>query len=198
MKSILKFLGLNVLPFMINMLFATLRMNINNKPETLSNSVFIFWHSKMLAGWRLFKDSNTAALVSQSSDGDVLSNLLVKWNYKVIRGSSSKGGKEALHKLIETVSSGLPAAVTPDGPRGPAEVIKNGVLVISLKCGIPLIPVRINYSHKIVLSKSWDKFEIPLPFSSCDVYFGEKYYYNTYLYDDELEKIKSKLSLEMS
>lgn len=180
------------------MLFATLRMNINNKPETLSNSVFIFWHSKMLAGWRLFKDSNTAALVSQSSDGDVLSNLLVKWNYKVIRGSSSKGGKEALHKLIETVSSGLPAAVTPDGPRGPAEVIKNGVLVISLKCGIPLIPVRINYSHKIVLSKSWDKFEIPLPFSSCDVYFGEKYYYNTYLYDDELEKIKSKLSLEMS
>ncbi|MBL8006946.1 MAG: lysophospholipid acyltransferase family protein [Ignavibacteria bacterium] len=198
MKSILNFLGLNVLPFLINMLFATLSMNIKNKPESLSNSVFIFWHSKMLAGWRLFKDSNTAALVSQSSDGDILSNLLVKWNYKVIRGSSSKGGKEALFSLMENVSSGIPAAVTPDGPRGPANVIKNGVLVISLKCGAPLIPVRINYRHKIVLSKSWDRFEIPMPFSSCDVYFGEKYYYNTYLYNEELENFKSKLGSEMS
>lgn len=189
---------MNLLPFLINILFATLRMNIQNKPESFSNTVFIFWHSKMLAGWRLFKDSDAAALVSRSRDGEILANLLGKWNYKVIRGSSSKGGKEALLDLMENVSKGSPAVLTPDGPRGPANVIKNGVLLISLKCRVPVVPVRINYKHKIVLSKSWDRFEIPIPFSVCDVFFGEKYYYNTYLFDDELESFKNNLSSEMS
>ena len=145
----------------------------------------------------IFKNKNPAALVSQSKDGAILSKLLNMWKYEVVRGSSSKGGKEAVDKLIELVKSGRNAIITPDGPRGPAGQIKNGPLIISNKSNVPIIPVRIFYENKKILEKSWDKFEIPFPFSKCIITFGNKYNYSEFLYDDVLEDFKSKLSAEL-
>lgn len=186
------------MPFMLRLLTITLRIKFHDKPDLSNDSAFVFWHSKMLAGWWIFRDKNYAALVSQSKDGEILSNLLHKWNYKVVRGSSSKGGKEAVKEIINYVKSGTSAVITPDGPRGPAKVIKNGVLVISKECGIPVIPVKITYSHKIILSNSWDKFEIPLPFTKCNIVFGSKHYYKEFLENKELDNFKKILSAEMT
>ncbi|MBS1518927.1 MAG: DUF374 domain-containing protein [Bacteroidetes bacterium] len=191
------FLGLKLLPLIINLYIKTLRIKLINPPPENKNCIFIFWHSKMLAGWWLLKDKNPAALVSRSKDGDILNNILMKWNYKVVRGSSSSGAKEALQMLCDLVNEGFSAVITPDGPRGPALKIKNGPLVISFKCGVPVIPVSIDYSIKKVLSKSWDKFEIPVPFSVCTVKFGSEYLYEEYLEENELEALKSEISSEM-
>jgi len=197
MKKFYNFLGMKFLPFIIDLYIKTLRFKINNEPDQSGNSIFIFWHSKMLTGWYIFKDKNPAALVSQSKDGEILNNLLKKWKYEVVRGSSSKGGKDAVDKLIDLVKSGKNAVITPDGPRGPAGQIKNGPLIISNKCNIPIIPVNIIYKNKKTLMKSWDKFEIPMPFSKCIITFGNKFNYGEYLYDDDLEDFKSKLSAEL-
>jgi lysophospholipid acyltransferase (LPLAT)-like uncharacterized protein len=150
----------------------------------------------MFVGWWLFKDKNFVSLVSQSKDGDILNNLLNKWNYKIIRGSSSKGGKEALHEIIRLTSDNNSAVITPDGPRGPSNEIKNGVLIISKENHIPVIPIRINYLRKKILSKSWDKFEVPVPFSKCEIFFGNKFMYNEIFSDDKLIEFKKKLSAE--
>ncbi len=151
----------------------------------------------MLIGWWLFKNKKYAALVSKSKDGELLSGVLKKWNYMLVRGSSSKGGKEALAILNDAVRENNSAVITPDGPRGPAGEIKNGVFIISNECGIPIIPVKVIYHKKKILTKSWDNFEIPLPFSRCDVYFGNEYRYEKYLDDDELNSLKKKISNEM-
>ncbi len=161
-------------------------------------AVYIFWHSQMLSGWRIFKGRNFTALVSQSNDGEMLNRLLEKWNYNVIRGSSSKGGKEALGAVIDLVRNGTSAVITPDGPRGPAHEIKNGPLLISLSCNVPVIPVRITYSRKLTLKRSWDRFQIPLPFSLCKITFGDKFYYEKLLENDELQNFKQQIATQMS
>ncbi len=197
MNIYFKKFGLKFLPSLINLLITTLRINIHNKPPEDKNYIFIFWHSQMLLGWWLFKGRKSAALVSKSKDGDILNRILLKWNYKVVRGSSSKGGKEAIDVISELVNKNNSAVITPDGPRGPAKEIKNGALIISNKSGLPVIPVKIIYRRKKVLIKSWDKFEIPLPFSVCEVYFGKEYIYEKYLPENELTELKKEISNDM-
>lgn len=189
---------MNLLPLIINIYLRTIRFNVHKDPGINKNAVFIFWHSKMLAGWWLFRNNNSSALVSQSKDGEVLSNILTKWGYEVIRGSSSKGSKDALNKIILSAKNNKSVVITPDGPRGPVFAIKNGALIVSKECSIPVIPVRINYAGKIVLSKSWDRFEIPYPFTKCDVQFGNEHFYTEFLEEKELADFKNTLSEEMS
>ncbi|MBS1492013.1 MAG: lysophospholipid acyltransferase family protein [Bacteroidetes bacterium] len=193
MKSFLEY---SVLPFLIRVLVSTLRVEITNESALNKQAVFIFWHSQMLLGWSLFKNKKSCALVSQSKDGEILSTLLKKWNYKVSRGSSSKGGKEALNDLFEVAKDGYNIVITPDGPRGPLKEIKNGALIVSHECKIPVIPVKINYSSKKIL-KSWDKFEIPYPFSKCNVKFGKEYKYDEYLDEARLTEFKKQLASEL-
>ena len=191
------FLEYKLLPFLIKLLISTLRVKVINGNQKNKKAVFIFWHSQMLLGWSLFPKKKVCALVSKSKDGEVLSALLKKWNYKVSRGSSSKGGKEALKELFESANKGCSIVITPDGPRGPAKVIKNGALIVSHECKIPVVPVKINYFSKKILSKSWDKFEIPFPFSKCEVTFGNEYFYSEYLDNLKLTELKNKLSSEL-
>ena len=194
----MKFISSEFYPGLINSYLKTLKLNIINPPEPEEKCIYIFWHSKMLAGWWLFRNKNAAAMVSQSKDGEILNGILTKWEYEVIRGSGSSRGKEALNELIESAKSGKNIILTPDGPRGPAGIIKNGALVISNKTGLPIVPVRITYLRKKVLEKSWDKFEIPFPFSTCNVVFGSKYNYKEYLDEPELKKFKESVSKEMT
>ncbi len=196
-KHLKNFLEHTLLPLLIKLLISTLRIQINNESAHSKKAVFIFWHSQMLAGWSLFKDKKSCALVSQSKDGEILSALLKKWNYKVCRGSSSKGGKEALSELIVSANEGCSIVITPDGPRGPARQIKNGALIIANECSIPIIPVKIKYAYKKILSRSWDKFEIPYPFTKCEVTFGREFFYNEYLDGEKLTEFKKNLAAEL-
>jgi lysophospholipid acyltransferase (LPLAT)-like uncharacterized protein len=191
------FLEYRLLPFLIKALISTLKVKITNRDALNKPAVFIFWHSQMLAGWSIFRNRKSCALVSQSKDGEILSALLKKWNYKVSRGSSSKGGKEALRDLINASHEDYSIVITPDGPRGPAGQIKNGALIIANECSIPIIPVKIIYSSKKILLKSWDKFQIPYPFSKCTVIFGNEYFYPEYLDEVKLTEFKNKLASEL-
>ena len=174
----------------------SLRISYTGAALRDNKAIFIFWHGKMLLGWWLFRNQNPGAMISKSKDGELLSNLLISWGYKLYRGSSSSDGKLALEEIVKDISAIDKIVITPDGPRGPAKQFKNGVLSLALKTGIPIIPVKINLHSKKILS-SWDGFEIPYPFSTCDVTFGEPVYYNEYLSGDKLNSFMKVLEEKM-
>lgn len=134
--------------------------------------IILFWHGSMFVGWWRLRRSGLAALVSSSRDGERLSSVLRVWQYALIRGSSSRGGREAMESMAAAVRSGKTLCVTPDGPRGPRGVMKIGALVTAQRTGVPLYLLSIVPRRKKEL-KSWDRFAIPLPFSRCVVTFSE-------------------------
>lgn len=177
-KKFLRFIGIRIASFLINVLLKTVRIRVvntdvvSNLEKEKKNYVAVFWHGSMLLGWYLQKDKNFSSLVSKSKDGDVLNTILAKWNYKVIRGSSRDGGKVALESMIKLVNDGYSLAITPDGPIGPIYKMKAGAIIISQRCAVPLVLVGIAIKNKWTL-KSWDRFEIPKPFSKAVVYYSE-------------------------
>jgi len=176
-KNIVQFIGNNFAFVAINLLFKTLRIQIKNGENIIKmnsmarNYVVAFWHGSMGIGWFLHRN-NIAALVSQSKDGDILANILKKWNYHVVRGSSSNGGKEALSVMVELLNQKYSLAITPDGPKGPATKMKAGAVVAAKRSNIPLFLVGIGVKNKFVM-KSWDRFEVPKPFSKVYVVYSD-------------------------
>lgn len=155
--------------------------------------VVAFWHGKMLPVWFYFrKYKKKAGIVSSSKDGQILSDYLKILNFELIRGSSSKGGKKVIERAVE-LSDDNTILITPDGPRGPIEKMKIGAVLISHRGNIPLqlCSVKIAWSIKL---KSWDKFEIPLPFSPITLKFSEIYEFNNL--DDREEVQKQLITLE--
>ncbi len=130
--------------------------------------VVAFWHGEMLPIWFTMRCLSPTAMVSASKDGGLLTQLLRDWKYNVIRGSSSQGGREALAAIAHAAERGV-VLVTPDGPRGPRHNMKPGAVVAAHRAGVPLVLVRASIFWKKVFSRSWDRFELPLPFARVDI-----------------------------
>jgi hypothetical protein len=159
------------------------------------NVVIAFWHGSMFVGWFLHRPKtnwNISALVSQSNDGEFLSTILERWNYTMIRGSSHLGGKEAMELMVDEVEKGNSLAITPDGPRGPRHEMKMGAVRVAQRTEVPLILVGIAASRKKQL-RSWDKFEVPLPFSSIVAKYSEPIIVPKELNNESLDEFKLKL-----
>jgi lysophospholipid acyltransferase (LPLAT)-like uncharacterized protein len=135
-------------------------------------SMVVFWHGDMLPVWWAFRALKPVALVSASSDGSLLAALLHRWGYRVIRGSSSRGGAEALAEMTEAVRSHV-VLVTPDGPRGPAHTCKPGAVVAAYRAAVPIIAVTIRLARSHRFERSWDRFALPWPFSTVDVFIHD-------------------------
>jgi len=194
-KDILHFIGLRVSNFVLNVLLKTVRIKIINGEQVIKlhnekkNFVVSFWHGSMLIGWYLQREKNISALVSKSKDGDLLANILEKWNYKVVRGSSHIGGKEALEMMLELTKQNYSLAITPDGPTGPIHKMKAGAVVTAKKSYIPLFLIGIGIKKKFVL-KSWDQFEIPKPFTKAVAVYSDPLYVGADLsYEETNQKI---------
>lgn len=122
----------------------------------------------MLPAWYFLSQINSVAIVSLSKDGEILSELLGKWGVKTIRGSSSKGGKEALNNLL-IASESNHLLITPDGPRGPIFEFKAGAAIVSARKKKEIVLVGIKIQNKYIFKNSWDKFQFPLPFSKIEI-----------------------------
>jgi lysophospholipid acyltransferase (LPLAT)-like uncharacterized protein len=178
-KKILQIAGNLFLYSIINIVCKTYRIksNIPKKTEELIEGknafVLAFWHGTMLASWYEHRNKNIVALVSPSKDGEILSKILHKWGYILQRGSSNKSGKESLDILIEKANNNFSIAITPDGPKGPEKEFKTGAVIIAKKSNLPLILVGVKNKNLYRFNKSWDKFEIPKPFSKIVLNYSE-------------------------
>lgn len=183
---------------LLNLLSKTWRIEINQNIHFQNNGIVIFWHGFMLPVWKYFGKFSPTAVVSLSKDGEILSQLLEKWGFELIRGSSSKKGREVLDEIIESSKNNL-VLMTPDGPRGPRYEMKAGAVVAAFKTGTPLYLCGVGISNKIIFSKSWDKFHLPLPFSKIKLIIEEPVYIESNsdkeLINIKISELQSKLLL---
>jgi hypothetical protein len=137
------------------------------KPFILS-----LWHCNAFTGPILIRDMDLYILISQSRDGELINRIVKRFNNHSVRGSSSKGGIQALKVLIKIAREGKRILITPDGPRGPAFKLQPGIITLASQTGIPIIPFH-HESIKQKKAKSWDAMRIPALFNTIIVSYGE-------------------------
>jgi lysophospholipid acyltransferase (LPLAT)-like uncharacterized protein len=180
-QDFLRFIGNYFIFNLINVLCKTVRITFVNKNilDTLENEgnkyVLAFWHGTMLLPWYIHRKKDFVALISKSKDGDILAKILKNWGYRVLRGSSSTGGKVALQIMIDFAKNNSSIAITPDGPRGPKNKMKPGAVITAKKGKLPLILAGVGCKRKKIL-KSWDKFEVPWFFTKAKVIYSQPIY----------------------
>jgi len=134
--------------------------------------IYAMWHGRLLLLPCLYGGRGAHTLTSRSRDGELVSRWIRRLGLVPVRGSSSRGGGEALRALTRALRNGREVVVVPDGPRGPREVLKPGVIALARLSGAPIVPVAVGASREWRL-RSWDEFRIPRPFARCVVRFGE-------------------------
>jgi lysophospholipid acyltransferase (LPLAT)-like uncharacterized protein len=135
------------------------------------NFIYAIWHCRLAFLIYTHKFTKVCALVSQSKDGEYLAKVLKNFGMCVTRGSTSKGGTSALLGLIDKANEGYHPILTPDGPRGPRGSVQQGILFLAQKTGLPIVPVSCGLERKKVF-RSWDRFQLPLPFGRAHVVYG--------------------------
>ncbi len=163
-------------------------------------AIVCIWHNRLALCLPIYNrfarrgagQPGMAAMASASKDGAFLSAVLESFGVRAARGSSSRRGPQALLELTGWAERGCDLAITPDGPRGPRYVAQPGVISLAQVTGLPILPSCYNLSRKIRV-KSWDAFQVPLPFSRCDVVIGPPMFISRDATDAEREKARSAL-----
>ena len=148
----------------INFLYHPLGKNFDpNQPNFQGRYIYIFWHENLLMPAYQYGKPNISVLISNHSDGEMIAQACKHLGFSLVRGSSTRGGIEAIRNMVKLSKDGH-IAITPDGPKGPRGVIQQGVIYLAAKSGLPIIPMGFAYSS-VKRANSWDKFAIPNPFS---------------------------------
>ena len=133
---------------------------------------FAFWHGQMLPLLYQHRDEGVAILISSHRDGEIITRIAHRFGFRSVRGSTSRGGGRALLGLVRELESGGEVAVTPDGPRGPAEKFAPGALIAAQRSSAWIIPVAA-VANRAWRLRSWDRFLVPKPFARVTVAYGE-------------------------
>ncbi len=154
--------------------------------------IYAFWHNRIFPGTYFFRDRGIVVLTSQSFDGEYIARFIQRLGYGAIRGSSSRGGAGALVEMIRHMRRGLPMAFTVDGPRGPRYEAKTGAVLLAKKTGHPIMPFVVE-AKKYWTVRSWDKLQIPKPFSRTNIIIAKPLYVPANADNDEIEHVRSEL-----
>ncbi len=146
--------------------------------QIFSSRKFILtvWHSRILFVSYLCKGLNGTAMVSASQDGEFAARIIQRQGHEAVRGSTKKGGLQALSILISNLKEkDKPCLIVPDGPQGPRHKASPGVIILAKKTGYPIVPISYS-AKKIKVFASWDRFILPCPFTKCRVVYGSPIY----------------------
>lgn len=130
--------------------------------------IFAFWHSRLLALAYAHRGRGAAILVSRHRDGELIARVAEHLGYVAARGSSTRGGEEGLREMIEWARRGRLLGFTPDGPRGPAERVKDGLVYLASRTGLPVVPAAAS-AAPVWRLRSWDGFQVPRPFAKVAI-----------------------------
>ena len=144
-------------------------------PHRTSPLIIAIWHNRVLCGPPLFeffgkRRRKLTLLTSPSRDGSVVAGVANAFGIDSVRGSSSKGGTQALRQLRSLIDQGHDIVITPDGPRGPVYSIAPGILFLSKSLRVPIVPTSISFDQFHEL-RTWDRFRVPHPFTRCHMHF---------------------------
>lgn len=183
---------------------ATCRVTVHNDPRDRLRSdckpyVYSILHAHQLSA-AIRREPGTAAMVSQSGDGQLLIPGFRLLGIKAIRGSSrgrggDKGGRAALNELIAHVGPGSPAILAVDGPRGPRNRVRKGIAVLSFKSNAAVLNVVAVPSRRWILRGTWDQMQIPKPFCHIHAFFDVPLYRQD---SESIEQFRSRIEASLS
>ncbi len=153
------------------------------------------WHQQFFSAIRHFKTYapyHPALMISQSKDGDIIARIAEKTGWHTVRGSSSRDGSKALREMIEYLKNSRFAGHVVDGPRGPAGIVKAGVIKLAEASGALVVPFYIS-AERAWYFNSWDRFMLPKPFSRVTLRFGEMLDVSSGPSEDEFERQRLRL-----
>ena len=187
---ILPFTGL----FIVRLLTFTHRLRIvdpENERAILDQGrhlIYISWHQRFFPGITFFATRKPIAImISQSRDGEYMAHIVRILGWEPVRGSSTRGGREALAKLKSLAKSGYNIGHIVDGPKGPFSKVKAGLLRIAQTTSLPIVPTVTSAQNHWQIG-SWDRFMIPRPFSRVIIRFGKPMYIPENLDEEAFEK----------
>ena len=183
----------------------TLRFEIDDRAGVIGsrpNERYIgaLWHNRLLllpfVIKRYLPERRGAALISTSRDGAILADLVERFDFEVVRGSSSRKGASAIRQLAEVIAGGKDVVITPDGPRGPSYELGQGIVFLAQQSGAAVVPLNMEYSSCWRVG-SWDRFILPKPFSTVRVIFGQPHRVAQTATAEEFERERRRLQEAM-
>ena len=187
----------------IRMLALTLRYRLEDPQGILGRDpgqprIWAFWHNRILMMPYLYErfcpGRRMLMMVSRSRDGELITRIMNRFGIDGARGSSSRGGSDALRELLRELErpQARDIGITPDGPRGPRAKVQDGVLGLAASSGRAIYPVTTRYSRHWELP-SWDRFQIPQPGAVCRVMIGPAVAAPQSLEPSELDRVRGEL-----
>ena len=198
-SKLLKELKLKILPSIIRLLIYLVGKSVrftvvgeDNYTAVKGPVLFTFWHNRIFLSVYYYRyilgKEKICVLASPSRDGDILARVIDRLGFSSVRGSSRHYGKNALKTMLESFKGGFDGAIVPDGPQGPKYEVKEGVVRIARRTGLPIVPTAYNTSVKKILS-TWDSFILPAPFSRAVLIYGKPLVVSKKMKDSEAQRI---------
>ena len=154
--------------------------------------IFAFWHGRILPATYYWRDRDIVVMTSQNFDGEWIARMVQRFGYGTARGSTSRGARRALVQLKRDVAAGRAAAFTVDGPRGPAHRVQPGAVWLAGVTGHPILPFHIE-ADRYWSPRSWDRTQIPRPFSAVAVSIGAPFEVPDRMGDGVIEERRAAL-----
>ncbi len=137
--------------------------------------IMAFWHGRILPAAYYFRRRRIVVITSENFDGEWIAGIIERLGYGTARGTTSRGAVKALVQLKRALAEGNPAGFTLDGPRGPARVAQPGAIWLAKATGNPVVPFHLEASRHWTMG-SWDRTQIPKPFSEVAIAMGEPFF----------------------
>jgi lysophospholipid acyltransferase (LPLAT)-like uncharacterized protein len=132
-------------------------------PDLPGRFIYAFWHEDMLVIAHQYAKPDVHVLISRHADGQIIAEAVKRLGLKVVTGSSTRGGLDALLQMKELARRSH-LVFTPDGPRGPRQKVQIGIVYTAARTGLPIVPIGLAYSNAW-RARSWDRLALPKPFS---------------------------------
>jgi lysophospholipid acyltransferase (LPLAT)-like uncharacterized protein len=172
-----------VIPYIVfavyKLLFWSWRVRIIEAPEVTDmmrrqeTFVIAHWHGDELGILHLLKPYNVSCIISTSKDGEIMNKAVQLLGAETVRGSSTRGGTQALKGIIRLKKRGRRPSVAVDGPKGPIYQVKPGVFQISRLTGLPIVPISFHATRFHRFAKAWNQSRLPLPFAKVTIVWGD-------------------------
>ena len=159
--------------------------------------VMAFWHGRILPATSYFRHRGIVVITSENFDGEWIARIIERFGYGTARGSTSRGGLKAVLQLKREMKEGRTAGFTLDGPRGPARVAQAGAVWLASATGNPVLPFHLEASSHWSL-RSWDRTQIPKPFSTVALTVGEPMDVPGEASDETLEQARVELERRLT
>jgi lysophospholipid acyltransferase (LPLAT)-like uncharacterized protein len=158
--------------------------------------IYTFWHDRVFLATHFWQRRRIVVMTSQSFDGEYIARFIQRFGYGAARGSSTRGAVGAVVEMVKLMRKGSPTAFTIDGPKGPRHVAKMGAVLLAKKTGYPVLPFTIT-ATRYWAANSWDRFQVPLPFSRAVVVIAPPIYVPAAADAAELEAKREELQREL-